>query len=201
MDPPPIADLAVRAAQGDAAAFDALIRTQLDRLRGHVQRRLGQRVRARIECEDVVQETVLKACTAIHNFVWTGEGPFFRWLARIAEHVIWKASQKMDVPRLTLEPVAPGEPTPSTRSARQERAERLERAIADLSEDHRRVVRWTRLDGRPIAEVAELMNRSPNAVKKLLARALDELRRRYGASTGSLLIVRPDRPDGESSHD
>lgn len=199
--PPTIDELAGRACAGDRRAFDLLVRTQLDRLTRRVERRLGKRVRALIEVDDVVQETLLKACGGISNFVWLGEEAFFRWLARIAEHVIWKASQMRDGPRLTLE-LPDGEPTTAlTRAARRERAARLEQALDDLSEDHRAVIRWTRIEGRSIAEAAERLGRSPNAVKKLLARALAQLRRRYGDSTGSLRIEPPPEagevPDGE----
>jgi RNA polymerase sigma-70 factor (ECF subfamily) len=189
--PPAIEELADRATRGDTDAFDQLIRTQLARLEKHVGRRLGDRVRGLIECDDVLQETMLKACGAIQNFVWYGEEAFFRWLARIAEHVIWKASQKKSPPKLVVEVTADDRTTPMTRAARKERAGRLERAIADLSEDHRRVIRMTRLEGCSIAQVAEAMARTPNAVKKLLARALEQLRKRYGDTTGSLLMVSP----------
>ncbi len=188
---PPLEELADRAARGDAEAFDQLIRTQLGRLEKHVERRLGHRVRGLIECDDVLQETVLKACGAIQNFVWNGEKAFFGWLARIAEHVIWKASQKKSSLKLAVEVTEDDRTTPRTRASRKERTKRLERAIADLSEDHRRVIRMTRLEGCSIAEVAEAMGRTPNAIKKLLGRALKQLRKRYGETTGSLLMVSP----------
>ncbi len=190
VDQAPIEDLAARAVAGDPGALEALIETQLPRLRRHVEGRLGPRVRESIEGDDVVQETLLKACSAVESFVWSGEERFFRWLARIAEHVIWKVSQKKRV-TLVLEPVADRRTTPGTRAARKERRKRLERALADLSGDHREVATLTRIDGLPIAEVAARMNRTPNAVKKLLARALRELRRHYGDSTGSLRLVSP----------
>lgn len=199
MDLRSIENLAERAAAGDSAAFEELIQTQLGRLQKHVGQRLGARLRATVECEDVVQETVLKACSAVQNFVWSGEEPFFRWLARIAEHVIWKASQKKPV-KLMLEPVADGRTTPATRAARKERTGRLERALGHLSADHRQVITLTRIKGLPIAEVAERMERTPNAVKKLLARALDELRRNYGDSTGSLRVASPFPLEG-GAHD
>ena len=151
MDYRSMEELVERASAGEPSAFQELIRTQLGRLEKHVDQRLGARLRATIECDDVVQETVLKACSAIQNFVWSGEEPFFRWLARIAEHVIWKTSQKRSV-KLVLEPVADCRTTPATRAARKERTERLGGALGDLSEDHRRVILLTRIEGLPIAQ-------------------------------------------------
>ena len=190
MDGRSIEKLAERASAGDTKAFEELIRTQLGRLEKHVGQRLGARLRATTECEDVVQEAVLKACSAVQNFVWCGEESFFRWLTRIAEHVIWKVSQKRPA-KLMLEPVADDRTTPATRAARRERTGRLERALGHLSGDHRQVILLTRIEGLPIAAAAERMERTPNAVKKLLARALDELRRHYGDSTGSLRVASP----------
>ena len=190
MDRRSIEKLAELASAGDAVAFEELIQTQLGRLEKHVSQRLGARLRATIECEDVVQETVLKACSAVQNFVWCGEASFFSWLTRIAEHVIWKVSQKHPA-KLMLEPVADDRTTPATRAARRERTGRLERALGHLSGDHRQVILLTRIKGLAIAAAAERMERTPNAVKKLLARALDELRRHYGDSTGSLRVASP----------
>ncbi|MEM7235150.1 MAG: sigma-70 family RNA polymerase sigma factor [Planctomycetota bacterium] len=184
-----IETLAERAVNGDVEAFGALIRTQLPRLRRHVEGRLGAKVRELVEAEDVVQETVLKSSAAIENLHWSGEDRFFRWLARIAEHIIWNQSQKKRPAKLAIEPAETVVATPHTLSVRAERKRRFEESISSLSEDHRDVIRLTRLEGMKIADVAARMNRSPNAVKKLLARALDELRQSYGESSGSLFLA------------
>jgi RNA polymerase sigma-70 factor (ECF subfamily) len=199
-----IEDLVRRAPDRDA--LDELARLVRPRLERLVRSRMGAAVRAHLEPDDVVQETLLKAFKALPRLEWRGEEAFYRWLGAIAEHVILKATQRAARPFLSLEE-EPADPTPSAARAmgREERVVRLERALADLSPDHREVIVLTRIDGLRIAEAAARMGRSPNAVKKLLARALEELRRRFGDTTGSLLLgdqpLELGKESGGPSHD
>ena len=73
---------------------------------------------------------------------------------------------------------------------RSERFDRLEEALKTLSPDHRQVITMARVDGLKIKEIAERMNRSPNAVMQLLWRALEKLKASFG-ETESLHL--PDR--------
>ena len=49
-----------------------------------------------------------------------------------------------------------------------------------LKADYRQMILLCRIEGLSIRETAQRMHRSPNAVKKLLARALKELKDRFG---------------------
>ncbi len=73
---------------------------------------------------------------------------------------------------------------------REERFERLEKALDGLSRDHREVIHLCRIEGLPFQEAARRMNRSADAVKMLLSRALEELKGKFG-DTQSLHL--PDR--------
>lgn len=42
------------------------------------------------------------------------------------------------------------------------------------------MIRLARIDGLKVAEIARRMGRSPGAIHQLLARAMDELKRRFG---------------------
>jgi len=203
-----IEDLVRRGA--DREAFDELARRVRPRLERRVRARMGAGLRAQVEPEDIVQETLLKAYATIARIEWQGEEAFHLWLGAIAEHVILKATQRTSRAFLSLDDDPAREPageavSPGRAATREERLRRLERSLGDLSPDHLDVIVLTRIDGLPIAEAALRLGRSPNAVKKLLARALQELRRRFGDTTGSLLL--PDRPlelegeGGGSSHD
>ncbi len=200
MENPNLEELVKKASQGDSGAFEALVRSQTDRLKRHVNHRIGVRLKEALDADDVIQETFLKACKAIENFVWNGEAAFFYWLSRIAEHVILKASQKQRV-FLQVDTVLDDQTTPGSRAVRQERQKRLEEALMKLSPDHQKVIRLTRIEGHKIAEVALKMDRSPNAVKKLLARALDQLRLQYGESTGSMRLEAPFLFEGGEEND
>ena len=74
---------------------------------------------------------------------------------------------------------------------REERFDRLQSALATLSDDHREVIRLTRLEGFTLKEAGERMGRSPEAVRKLFWRALQELRATL-SNTASVNL--PDRP-------
>lgn len=196
----PLEELVGRARGGDADAFASLCRSIEGRLEGHVQARMGSRARARVSIEDVVQETLVNAHRHLDRLTWRGEAAFYGWLRSIAEHLISRAVRGTACLRMAsdLEPAATA-PSASRSLIREERARRLKRAIGDLSADHRQVILLTRVEGLRIAEAAARMGRSPNAVRKLLGRALEELRQRFGETTGSLRLAGDgDALEGES---
>jgi len=198
----PVEDLVTRACANDRFAFQELLERFRPRLTHQVRARMGARVRSSVEVDDIVQETFLKAIQNLDKLQWQGEEAFASWLGCIAEHLIWKAVQGgARIPlRLDREPADTG--TSASRAAmREERLRKLERSLEGLSADHREVIVLARIERLPIEEIARRMSRSPNAVKKLLARALQELRQRFGDTTGSLRL--PDRPldAGGTGHD
>ena len=73
---------------------------------------------------------------------------------------------------------------------RNERFDRLQESIDNLSAEYREVIVLARIEGLRIKEIAQRMNRSPDAVKKLLRRGLKKLRDGFG-ETESLHL--PDR--------
>jgi RNA polymerase sigma factor (sigma-70 family) len=152
---------------------------------------MGDRLRAKIEPEDIVQETLTVAFESIGKFRWRGEESFYLWLGSIAEHLIWSLSQKKAWGEIRLaRDVSATGTSPSKRARRDERFDRLEKALDGLSDDHRQVLRLARLEGLKVKEIAGRMHRSPDAVKKLLARALLRLKESFG-DTESLHL--PDR--------
>ena len=61
-------------------------------------------------------------------------------------------------------------PSASKAAVRNERFDRLEKALEQLSDEHRRVILLSRIDGLSMKEIAARMERSPDAVMKLLRR-------------------------------
>ena len=174
-------DLAQRAAAGDRGAFEELVALYTPRIEAFVRAGLGQQILQQIDAEDVVQETFAKAFQHIERLSWHGESAFFGWLVSISRNVVLSASQDVRRAPLQLQRDVPdpGAP-PSKNLRRQERFYRLQQALDGLSSDHREVIVLSRLEKLKINEIAGRMNRSPNAVKKLLARALKELKRGFG---------------------
>ncbi|QDH70506.1 RNA polymerase sigma factor RpoE [Marilutibacter alkalisoli] len=71
-------DLVRRVQQGDSAAFDALVRKYQHRIVGLI----GRYIPDWSECQDVAQETFMRAYRALPNF--RGDAQFYTWLHRIA---------------------------------------------------------------------------------------------------------------------
>ena len=65
--------------------------------------------------------------------------------------------------------------TPSRDAIGREEVERLESALDRLSDEHREVIILARIIGLPHADIAEQMDRTASATRKLLGRALTKL--------------------------
>ena len=186
-----IEDLLEQARRGERSALDELTLVYRDELVSFADSRLGPSARRELGPEDVAQETLVKAFDALARFEWRGEDSFRRWLLGIAEHLIRNASRKRSTSLKSLSLDVPGGgDSPSHDQRKNERFDRLERAIAELSPEHREVIRLARIEGLRVAEIAERLQRSPGAIHQLLARAMDQLRHRFG-DTASLSL--PDR--------
>jgi RNA polymerase sigma-70 factor (ECF subfamily) len=65
--------------------------------------------------------------------------------------------------------------TPSSKAIEREQAAALQRAIDQLPEDYRRVILLRFSEGKSFEEIGDGMKRSPDAVRKLWARAVERL--------------------------
>lgn len=171
-----------KAKTGDRAAFEQLVDRYRSRLEALVGARVGSHLKQRVELEDIVQETLVKALESVERFQWRGEDSFFHWLSGIAQNLILHlARQHLRVEKVSFNhEVAAGEDSPGKELRRKERFDRLQEALKKLSPDHRQVILLARIDSLPVAEIAERMNRSPKAVHQLLWRALQKLRATFG---------------------
>ena len=188
----PTQALVRRAQTGDQDALGELFKMSRDRLESTIRTRMGQPLRARIEVEDIIQETFVWATRSITRFRWRGEDSFYQWLRGIAEHMLLKAAnqRKRDFQFELIRDVPATTAAPSKIVTRQERFDRLEQALQSLPREYREVLLLSRIQGLRVKEIAQHMNRSPNAVSLLLSRALKKLRATFG-DTESLHL--PDR--------
>jgi len=198
-EPDPIQMLVERAQAGDREAFSALVERFRDRLRLWIETKARLRLGPSIEIDEVLQETFVRAFESIARFEWQGDDAFEKWLCGIARNVLLKSAKKhraqqgleaaADLPAL--------DESPGTALRRDERFERLEKALAGLSPEYRQVVRLARIDGLKVKEIAARLEKTPNAVKHLLARALKELRERFGDTESFHLPHRSLKREGE----
>jgi RNA polymerase sigma-70 factor (subfamily 1) len=202
---------------GDRGAFDRLVLAHRARIESFVRLRLVKALRQRIDPEDVVQESLLKAYSSIWTCEWRGEAAFYRWLATVAEHVLHdlerrhllskKAGANRELPLAT--PMARDESglgqlgdflrasgvSPSKAMRRDERFERLQSALDTLSPEHREVLLLARVQGVAVTDVARRLGKSRGAVSMLILRALRELRAAFG-HTDSLGLPERSLEDG-----
>lgn len=192
--------LVLRAQDGDRGALGELLERFSGRLQAAIRADMGEKLRQKVEADDLLQETFAWATRSIRRFQWRGEDSFYRWLRGIAGHMVLKAASKEE-PGLVLrlpERASHRDASPSKELRREERFDRLQGALDGLSPDHRTVVLLARIEGLPVKDVAARMGRSENAVMLLLSRALRKMRDRMG-DTGSLHL--PDRALDERMDD
>jgi RNA polymerase sigma-70 factor (ECF subfamily) len=187
MNPPELSQLVAQAQRGDRGAFEALVTRLGPRLDRVIAAAVGPALRARIDVDDVRQETLLRALRSLDTFQDQGPESFLRWLASIAHHVVHELAREVGRAEAPIGRVDPAgnEPSPSKILRRQERFDRLEASLASLSPEHREVILLARVERLPLKEVARRMNRSTEAATQLLWRALKKLKENFG-STGSL---------------
>jgi RNA polymerase sigma-70 factor (ECF subfamily) len=174
-------DLLARAARGDRAAFDALLAQVEPRVRAFVRSRLRPGAGGRMDLDEIVQDTLVRAFQSIHTCRGKDLESFVRWLNGVARIAIIKASKPAHHTALeVVNDAADSKPSAGRALQREERRQRLAAAVGGLSEDHRQVLQLSRLEGLSLKEVAARLGKSPEATKKLLGRALRKLRERFG---------------------
>jgi len=187
-----------KAKQRDEAAMAQLFEAHTDRLLEAVRAELGERLRQRLESQDVMQQVYLDALQAIDGFVDRGYDSFLAWLRRIAVNRICDVDRKAfqtqkrgaevrasdlggdaSMVRL-LETLAADTTSPSMAVDLRDRVRLLQRALGSLGEDQREVIRLRYLNQLNVSETAAKMDRSERAVRSLCVRALIRLRELLG---------------------
>ncbi len=164
-----------RLVAGDAEAFDCLVRTRRDSVARLVGRLLGWSP----DVPDVVQDVFVAALSGIGRF--RGNSSVDTWLTRIAINTCRKHQRRLLVrwnawKKQTAEPAHVETFGPESAAMGRETFEQVRQAVKDLPPRLREVVALRYLDNRPIAEVAELLRLSRNAVDVRLNRARSRLK-------------------------
>src|SRR5436190_413181 len=77
-------DLLLRGRNGEQDAIDRLFARYRGRLERFVRSRLSATTRVHVDAADVVQDVLVRACSAIDRFEWRGIGSFWAFLRQIA---------------------------------------------------------------------------------------------------------------------
>ena len=184
------------ARRGDDPAARRLIVMYHPRLRARLLRQMDAVMKSKIEPEDILQQVYLEAFRAISQFAYQGKDSFLRWMYAILdrklidEHRALRAERR-DVRRevhaapanrnrttyfdLMARVMANGS-TPSQVIRKDEALGAISACLATLPEHYREVVKMRFLEGRPVADVAETLDRSIGSIHMICHRALKQLR-------------------------
>ena len=128
--------------------------------------------------EDLTSEVFERMLRFLGGFRPSSSSAFPAWLFRIAQNVaidhFRSNGRRLEAP--LVEELAGGETAPESEVERRLSVELLKLALAELTDEQRDVVVLRFVTGLPIAETAEALNKSEDAVKGLQRRALLALR-------------------------
>ncbi len=166
---------------GDSAAFDLLVRKYQHRIAALI----GRYVADWSECQDVAQETFLRAYRALRNF--RGESQFYTWLYKIAvntakNHLVSHGRRPPtdDIDAVDAVNFESGErlrdtDTPEHELLRQE----IERVVADtvaaLPEELKVAITLREVDGLCYEEIAQQMKCPIGTVRSRIFRAREAI--------------------------
>jgi len=168
-------ELARRAASGDRAAQRELFLEQ----RATVHRALYRILGSNREIEDLLQDTFIEIYRAVHSF--RGDSTLSRWCQTIAIRVAYLAISRRRPPAVELalvEDTVASDADVRRHVQVREAARRLYAALDRIEAKQRIAFALAAIDGKSLAEVAELTHSSVFAVKTRVWRARRELMRR-----------------------
>jgi RNA polymerase sigma-70 factor (ECF subfamily) len=181
---PSSTDLLHRAKQGSEAALNLLYEQCAARLLAYIRLRLGRELRSKLESRDILQATLLKSLTHLHELKGDERESLMAWLARIAEHEIrdradYHRRLRLDAAREVAvdddAPLAAAGRSALSRVILDERARRLEEAMETLLPAHREVILLRSFEELSFREIAKRTGRSEDAARMLFARAMTAL--------------------------
>lgn len=174
-------DLVRRVQRGDSAAFDLLVRKYQHRIVGLI----GRYVSDWSECQDVAQDTFIRAYRAIGSF--RGDAQFYTWLHRIAvntakNHLVAHSRRPPtdDIDAADAEQYDLGSrlrdgDTPEHELLRQEMEQTVMRAVEALPEELRTAITLREMDGLSYEEIAQKMGCPIGTVRSRIFRAREAI--------------------------
>ena len=174
-------ELVRRVQRGDSAAFDLLVRKYQHRIIALI----GRYIHDWSECQDVAQDTFMRAYRALGNF--RGDAQFYTWLHRIAvntakNHLVSQNRRPPtdDVDASDAEQYDGGSrlrdtDTPERELMRQELERTVMKAVEGLPEELRTAITLREVDGLSYEEIASRMDCPIGTVRSRIFRAREAI--------------------------
>jgi RNA polymerase sigma-70 factor (ECF subfamily) len=184
---------------GDKDALNRLFARYQNRVLRIVRLRLHPELREKLKMQsmDIVQEVFIAALRKLNEFEPTSKGAFLHWLSKIVENYIrdqidYFSAQKRYSPlkelsldetlktdsesELRVSEIIPSEDTsPSQYALRKEIKSAMDNLLLRLEDADREVIIQHKLEELTFKEIAQLHNKTEDAVRKQYQRALQKL--------------------------
>lgn len=173
-------DLLQRALDGEIEARQDLLCQIRSYLKLHINCWLGSDLGGQLVDSDLAQNTLVKVDQNWEQFRGQQVRQFLAWAKKIAFHetVDHQRSAQRSVHSVADldETICTAGPTPSELAQRAEDLLHLSQALEQLSEPRREVVLARFVEGKSFEQISQEMDRSPEALRVLHHRALQQLR-------------------------
>ena len=169
-------ELVSRLANGDKEAFGELYDTYAPKIFRFIRLKVGSQVLA----EDLSSESLLRIWEYFKEAEREVEESFQALLYKIARNLIAdyykrKSSQEIlindDFNVFIENQIAPSE------VSLKEDTEEIHRALVGMKEEYQNVILWYYIDELPVPEISKLMDKSEGAIRVLIHRALESLKK------------------------
>ena len=173
------------ARSGDGVALGRLLDAYRSRLRETIDADIHGPLQRRIDTSDVVQQACVQAVRCFDQFRGTTLAEFWGWLEQVERHMLVDMVREHGAQRRDAHNERSGDnqrnaagrfTTASQKVMRGERRRELEAAIDQLPDGQREAVRLRYLHELKVADIAQQMDRSEEAVAGLLKRGVKALK-------------------------
>jgi len=175
------------------AGYEVVLRSRAqgtaDAMVAGLEKSLAKQVdRGKLDADDLVQETLLRAYRDLPRFTYRSPGSFMHWLSAIADHTIadavryaGRARRQGNEVRFRSESNPEGpEPadsvTPSRVLAQEERLGALVKKLDALPDHYREALLLAKIEGLTTEEIASRLGKTREAVSLLVFRAVRRFR-------------------------
>ena len=193
------AELLLRWAGGDQAAMATLVQQDAPWIEAHVRRRLGTRLRQRVDTQDIVQETLLTVLRTGPRFVCSHRAHLRALLARMVENTICAEANRATAGKRDLRRETPGwtdgpsgsvllldagvasVTQPGAAAERNEMRDWVRLGIELLEADDRNVILWREYEEASFAEIGARLGIPEDAARMRFGRAVPKLAKKLAA--------------------
>jgi RNA polymerase sigma-70 factor, ECF subfamily len=182
---------------GDRQSLEQLFDSCRDYLLLIANQQLEKKLQAKIGPSDVVQESLITAHRKLDQFTGASRPELLAWLRGILINDMRMARRQYSAIKRSVNqearfdfesgaapPIIDDHFTPATQASVNEQSVLLNLAIAQLDEDYQTVIRKRNWQQMSFNEIANDLGRSPDAVRKLWARAIVALEKAVSSLQG-----------------